>query len=218
MKSNVRSSQRRALRSPNPSCPWPKLNLKLQQMSFLTDKENPRNQNTASECSWCWTPCRLPVLLAGPRLIPCVRNGSRSCSVRAASPSELHSQKHGVISGKPQQREGETHTEGERGEEWNKPPLTMTDIYRTTCFWLQSISLFISDLSQMAQHTGAYCRTEAAGPTEVGCDQRWANSHKLPINSSLSAPIRLCAVASDRGEHRRVKNKETKVVWMLIFS
>lgn len=28
----------------------------------------------------------------------------------------------------------ERHTEGERGEEWNKPLLTMTDIYRTTCF------------------------------------------------------------------------------------
>lgn len=104
----------------------------------------------------------------------------------------------------------ERHTEGERGEEWNKLPLTMTDIYRTTCFWLQSISLFISDLSQMAQHTRAYCKTGAAGPTEVGCDQCWANSHKHTINSSLSEHIRLCTVANDRGEHRRVKNKETK--------
>lgn len=45
--------------------------------------------------------------------------------MHAAFLSELPSQKHGVISGKPQQREGETHTEGERGEEWNKLPLTM---------------------------------------------------------------------------------------------
>lgn len=113
----------------------------------------------------------------------------------AAFLSELPSQKHGVISGKPQQREGETHTEGERGEEWNKLPLTMTDIYRTACFWLQSISLFISDLSQMAQHTGAHCTRGAAGPTEVGCDQCWANSHKHSINSSLSQHTRLCAPA-----------------------
>jgi len=70
----------------------------------------------------------------------------------------------------------------------------------------------------MAQHTGAYCKMGAAGPTEVGCDQCWANSHKYTINSSLSEHIRLCAVASDRGEHRRVKNKETKVVCILIFS
>lgn len=69
----------------------------------------------------------------------------------------------------------------------------------------------------MALHTGAYCRAGAAGPTEVGCDQHWANSHKRTINSSLSEHIRLCSVASDGGEHRRVKNKETKVVWMLIF-
>lgn len=69
----------------------------------------------------------------------------------------------------------------------------------------------------MAQHTGAYCKTGAAGPTEVGCDQCWANSHKHTINSSLSEHTRLCAVANDRGEHRRVKNKETKVVWILIF-
>lgn len=146
------------------------------------------------------------------------QDGSRSCNARAAFLSELPSQKHGVISGKPQQREGETHTEGERGEGWNKLPLTTTDIYRTTCFWLQSISLFISDLSQMAQHTGAYCKAGAAGPTEVGCDQCRANSHKHTINSSLSEHTRLCTRTSDRGEHRRVKNKETEVVWTLIFS
>ena len=104
----------------------------------------------------------------------------------------------------------ERHTEGERGEEWNKPLLTMTDIYRTTCFWLQSISLFISNLSQMALHTGAYCRAGAAGPTEVGCDQHWANSHKRTINSSLSEHIRLCSVASDRGRAQTCKKQGNK--------
>lgn len=94
----------------------------------------------------------------------------------------------------------------------------MTDIYRTTCFGLQFISLFISDLSQMARHTGVYCKTGAAGPTEVGCDRCRANSHKHAMNRSLSEHIRPFAIAGDREEHRRVKNKETRVIWTLIFS
>lgn len=50
-------------------------------------------------------------------------------------------------------------------------------------------SLFLSSFltfQQMAQHTGVYCKTGAASPTEVGCDQHQANSHSYPINSSLS--------------------------------
>lgn len=186
MKSNVISGKRRTLGNPNPKCLWPKLIHKLQQVSFSQIKKVWETKTEHLSPDDAWTLCQLSVLLEGLRIIPCVQDGSRSCNVCPAFLLELPSQKHGAISGKPQQREGETHTVGERGGEWNKLPLTTTDIYRTTCFWLQSISLFISDLSRTAQHTGAYCKRGAAGPTEVGCDQCWANSHKHTINSSLS--------------------------------
>lgn len=103
--------------------------------------------------------------------------------------------------------------QGIRDGKWNKLPLTVTDIYRSTNFFDSSPFLcsFLT-FQLMAQYTGVYCKTGAAGPTEAGCDQRKANSHSQTINRSLSGSHQaLHCLLLTRREHRYVRIKELKL-------